>query len=185
MSIYKHFFKEIFIKLAPLKRIMKKRSRKSIEKGLGFGLTSGVITTLGLMVGLDAGTHSSLAVTVGVFAIAISDAMSDALGIHTAEEVANNTSEIAQWETTFATFLSKFIFTLTFAIPLLLFPLEVAIIASILWGLSLIGLFSYHIANVQKKNPLPLITSHVVLALLVIILTHYVGKFAGYLGSLV
>ena len=58
----------------------------SIRKGLGFGLTSGVITTLGLLVGLNAGTHSKKIVLGGILLIAIADALSDALGIHISEE---------------------------------------------------------------------------------------------------
>ena len=32
---------------------MKKSDNKFVEKGLGFGVTSGIITTLGMIVGLD------------------------------------------------------------------------------------------------------------------------------------
>ena len=35
--------------------------KASIKKGFGFGLTSGVITTLGMMVGLNASTGSKIA----------------------------------------------------------------------------------------------------------------------------
>lgn len=63
--------------------------KRSIKKGLGFGLTSGVITTLGMMVGLNASTKSELAVIGGIIAIAIADAFSDAAGIHVAEEAEN------------------------------------------------------------------------------------------------
>ena len=57
-----------------------------IRKGLGFGLTSGVITTLGLIVGLDASTGSRFAILAGILAIAVSDSLSDALGMHISEE---------------------------------------------------------------------------------------------------
>jgi hypothetical protein len=52
-----------------------------VRKGVSFGLTSGVITTLGLIVGLHSGTHSKIAVISGIPTIAIADAMSDALGM--------------------------------------------------------------------------------------------------------
>ena len=58
----------------------------SIKKGLGFGLTSGIITTLGMMVGLHSSTHSDKVVIGGILIIAVADAMSDALGIHISEE---------------------------------------------------------------------------------------------------
>ena len=34
--------------------------KSAISVGLGFGLTSGTITTLGLMIGLHTGTHSKV-----------------------------------------------------------------------------------------------------------------------------
>ena len=56
--------------------------KESVKKGFGFGLTSGVITTLGMMVGLNASTGSRTAVIGGIIAIAIADAFSDAVGMH-------------------------------------------------------------------------------------------------------
>lgn len=61
--------------------------KHTLKTGFSFGTTSGVITTLGLMVGLHAGPHSKLAVIGGVLTIA--DALSDAMGIHVAEESEN------------------------------------------------------------------------------------------------
>ena len=57
-----------------------------LRTGIFFGATSGVITTLGLIAGLNAGTKSLTAVLGGILVIAVADAMSDALGIHLAEE---------------------------------------------------------------------------------------------------
>ena len=54
--------------------------------GLYFGATSGVITTIGLIAGLNAGTNSVAAVLGGILVIAVADSLSDALGIHLAEE---------------------------------------------------------------------------------------------------
>ena len=61
--------------------------------GLFFGATSGVITTIGLIVGLNSGTQSITAVLGGILVIAVADAMSDALGIHLAEEANPNTDQ--------------------------------------------------------------------------------------------
>ena len=47
--------------------------KESVKKGFGFGLTSGVITTLGMMVGLNASTGSRTAVIGGIIAIAINE----------------------------------------------------------------------------------------------------------------
>ncbi|MBU0501654.1 MAG: hypothetical protein KJ811_00210, partial [Candidatus Margulisbacteria bacterium] len=96
--------------------------RHSIKVGFSFGITSGIITTLGLMVGLNSSTHSELVVIGGILTIAIADALSDALGIHISEESENVHSTKEIWEATLATLFSKFLFALTFIIPILIFP---------------------------------------------------------------
>lgn len=152
-------------------------SKFSIKTGFSFGLTSGIITTLGLMVGLHSGTHLKLAVIGGVLIIAIADAFSDALGMHISEESENQHTTKEIWTATITTFLSKFIFALTFVVPILLFQLSTAMIVSIIWGLSLISIFSYAIAKQAKNKPWRVISEHLVIALAVIIITHFVGDW--------
>ena len=151
--------------------------RHSIVTGLSFGLTSGIITTLGLMVGLNSSTHSKLVVIGGILTIAVADAFSDALGIHISEESENKHTEKEIWVSTIATFLSKFIFALTFIVPVLLFELGVAIWVSIVWGFSLLGILSYMISRQEKNKPIMVITEHFFIAALVIFITHEVGSW--------
>jgi VIT1/CCC1 family predicted Fe2+/Mn2+ transporter len=145
--------------------------------GFCFGLTSGIITTLGLMVGLHSGTHSSLAVIGGVLTIAIADAFSDALGIHMSQEYEDHRTTKEIWESTLATFLSKFFFALTFLVPIFLFPnsLGTAITVSAIWGLLALGILSFVIAKYKKEKPWKAILEHLTIALIVIIITHYAG----------
>ena len=149
----------------------------SIRKGFSFGLTSGIITTLGLIVGLHSSTNSSTIIIGGILVIAIADAMSDALGIHVSEESENKHSAMEVWESTVATFLSKFIFALTFIVPFLLFSLSLAIIVSVIWGLSLITAFSLYMAKQQNIKPFRVVLEHLVIAIFVIVVTHYVGDW--------
>ena len=143
--------------------------------GFSFGLTSGIITTLGLMVGLHSGTHSRVAVIGGILMIAIADAFSDALGIHMSEESENRHIVKEIWESTISTFLSKFVFALIFVIPVLLFELSTAIVVSVIWGLSLLSVLSFRIAKLQKASSWKVIAEHLIIALLVIVATHYIG----------
>ncbi len=149
--------------------------RHSLKTGFSFGLTSGIITTLGLMIGLNSGTHSRIAVIGGILTIAIADALSDALGIHISEESENKHTTKEIWESTIATFLFKFLFALTFVVPILLFKLSTAIWVSVFWGLSLLGIFSYHIARNGGEKPLRVILEHFIIALVVIVATNYIG----------
>ena len=149
----------------------------SYAKGLSFGIASGIVTTLGLMVGLYSGTHSKLAVLGGIVTIAIADAMSDAFGIHLSEESEKRNNNIVVRETMLATFLTKFIFALTFAVPVLFFDLKTAVFIGILWGLLLITAISVMIARLRKESSLMQIGEHVGIALAVIIITYYLGIF--------
>ena len=143
--------------------------------GLFFGATSGVITTLGLITGLNAGTQSITAVLGGIFVIAVADSMSDALGIHLAEEADPNTDHEHVWQATITTFLTKLIFALSFAVPLLLLPLGPAVIASIIWGMAVIIMLSYFLARSQNESPWYIILEHLGIAILVVVLSHFIG----------
>jgi len=143
--------------------------------GLFFGATSGVITTIGLIVGLNAGTRSITAVLGGILVIAVADAMSDALGIHLAEEADPNTDNGHVWAATIMTFLTKFVFSISFAVPLLLLPLTTAVAVSVVWGLLVIVILSYFLARSQEESPVYIIGEHLGIAILVLVFSHYIG----------
>jgi len=149
--------------------------RHSLKTGFSFGLTSGIITTLGLIVGLHSGTHSRIVIIGGIITIAIADAFSDSIGIHISEESEGKHNSREIWESTISTLLSKFIFSISFVIPILLLSLSTAITISLIWGFSLIGIFSYYTAKLRKSKPWKSILEHLAIALLVIVITHYVG----------
>jgi len=154
-------------------------SSDGARTGIFFGATSGVITTIGLIVGLNAGTHSVPAVLGGIFVIAFADAMSDALGIHLAEESDPNATTQHVWSATVATFLAKFVFAISFAVPMLLLPLDAAVIASLLWGMLVIVVLSFFLARAQQASPLAIIAEHLGIAALVVVLSHFIGVWVG------
>lgn len=135
-----------------------------------------------MIAGLHSSTHSTLVVIGGILIIAIADALSDALGIHISEEseIKHSTREI--WESTISTFLSKFVFALTFIIPFLLLSLSAAIIASLIWGFSLIILFSLYLAKQQNLTPYKVVLEHLIIAIIVVVITHYVGDWVSIFG---
>jgi VIT1/CCC1 family predicted Fe2+/Mn2+ transporter len=143
---------------------------------LSFGLTSGVITTLGLLVGLSAGTSSRAAVLGGILTIAMADSLSDALGIHVSEESEGVHTRREVWTATLATFVAKLLSALTFAIPVLVFDLTLAVIVSIVWGaIALTGL-SWDLARRQCVPARPLVVEHLGVAALVVAAAHLVGR---------
>ena len=153
--------------------------RNSLRTGISFGLTSAVITTLGLMIGLYSGTHSKIVILAGILTIAIADAFSDALGIHISEESDNTRTAQQVWGATIATFFSKCLFALTFAVPVLSLPLSAAIIVSLLWGFSILTALSYIIARSQGEPTWKIVSEHLIIASLVLAITHWVGIWIG------
>ncbi len=149
--------------------------KSSLLTGITFGLTSGVITTLGLIIGLDSGTGSRLAVIGGVLTIAIADAFSDALGIHISKESEGKKTNREVWESTAYTFLFKFICAMTFLVPILIFKLNTAIGVSIAWGLFILTILSYAIAKNKNEKPLQVIGEHLLVAIIVITIAHFMG----------
>ncbi|MEX2122460.1 MAG: hypothetical protein WD795_01110 [Woeseia sp.] len=157
-----------------MKRLM---DNKGTRTGIFFGATSGVITTMGLITGLYAGTDSLVAVLGGILVVAVSDAMSDALGIHLAQEADPDSSGAHIWAATISTFLTKLSVALTFALPLTFLPLGLAVLVSIGWGLIVIVLLSYYLARTQKTAVLPVVGEHLAIAIVVVILAHFIGAW--------
>lgn len=150
--------------------------KASFKVGLGFGLASGVITTLGLMIGLYMSTFSRGIVIAGILTIAVTDAFSDAVGMHFAEETEgiHTTKEI--WMSTFYTFFTKFVVAMTFLFPILFFPLITGLFVNIFWSFFLVGVFSYIVAKRQNNHPLKAVFEHYLIMIVVIICTYYLGK---------
>lgn len=153
--------------------------KESFRTGICFGTTSGIITTLGLIVGLHATSSSQLVIIGGILTIAIADAFSDALGIHVSEESENKHTAREVWESTLCTFAAKFFFALTFIAPVLFFELYTAILVSVAWGLFILAVISYYVARVGKEKPWKVVLEHLVIALMVVVITHYVGDWIG------
>lgn len=153
---------------------------RALKTGISFGLSSVVITILGSIVGINASTASRLAVIGVIIMIAIADAGSDALGIHISEESDKNNTSKQVWISTISTLVTKFLVAITFLVPVLLLPLNQAIIYDIVWGFILIFGISFYIAYEQKKNATHVIAEHVGIAIAIVIITNYVG---GWIGS--
>ena len=64
-------------------------------------------------------------------------------------------------------------------VPLLLFQLSIAVVVNVIWGLSVLAIFSFYAAKGQRAKPWRIITEHLIIALVVIVITHYVGDWIG------
>ncbi len=152
----------------------------AIRTGFSFGLTSGIIGTLGLIVGLHASTNSKLVVIGGILTIAISEGFSECVSMRFSKEYENIYNERQVWESTITTFLGKFIFSSIFIIPVLLLELHKAIIISIMFGLYFLFIISLIIARERCADPVKLIAKNLIITVVVIIITQFVGMWISF-----
>ena len=152
---------------------------RTSRKGLSFGVASGVITTLGLIIGLAFSTGNRIAIIGGIVVIAVADALSDAFGIHISEESVGGSSKFQVWITTLATAFYKFIFAISFLVPVILLNLGLALIVSVVWGLFLISFISFRIAKKQRVPAWKPILEHIVIATIVVIVSYLLGNWIG------
>jgi VIT1/CCC1 family predicted Fe2+/Mn2+ transporter len=154
---------------------------KAIWKGISYGMVSGVITTLGLFVGLISGSGSKGVVLAGLFTIAFADSLSDALGMHVSEEAEGIHTKKEIWEATIAVAISKLLLSLTFVLPVLIFNLYFAAMVNLLWGVILVSALSFYIAKDNGEKGYKVITEHLLIAILVVIASYFIGEAVNYL----
>ena len=150
---------------------------KSIKIWISFGITSGIITTLWLIVWLESWVGTKMAVIWGILIIAIADSLSDALWILVSQESQERISFKSLWHSAVATFSAKFIFALTFIIPIMFFDLHIATIINVLWWLAVLTILTRRIAIQHNKNKIRMILLHLTVAGAVVILTYFVWSF--------
>lgn len=154
---------------------------KAQRVGISFGLTSATMTTLGLIIGLEVSTGSKMAVVAGVLTIAIADAFSDAFGVHLAKESEGNFDNQELRQVTVYTFIYKFIFALTFLIPILILEMPWSLYIAIIWAIIVLVALNYYIAKSNNKKPGPVILEHGLIAVIVILLSWGAGLLIAYL----
>ncbi len=155
--------------------------KEATKRGLSFGVTSGVITTIGLMIGIYSSTGSKLAVLGGIITIAITDALSDSFGVNISEE-ATEKKRKKIWANTVSTFIFKFLSAIIFIGAILIFELKTGVIINVFLGALVLIILSYILAKKERKKPLKIIGWHLVIAALVIIMTYFLGKLIANLG---
>lgn len=148
----------------------------SLRKGISYGATSGVITSLGLLIGLYSTQASKSIILAGLLTIAFADAFSDGLGIHISEESENHHSRRSIWESTCATIVAKTLLGLTFIAPLIVLSLNLAVFIDILWGVGVLALISFKIAQRNKESVKSVLLEHLGIGFFVIVTSYFIGR---------
>ncbi len=141
-----------------------------------FGSTSAIITNMSLIIGLGSTDMPKSTIISGLLVIGIADNISDSLGIHIYKESESGDAR-GFFLSTVTNFIARLCVSLVFVAIVLLLPIPTAQLISIIWGLSLLIILSYFISKGTKKRPLLEILKHIVIAIIVIVASKYVGDF--------
>ena len=141
-----------------------------------FGATSAIITNLSLIAGLNTLAHPKLSIIGGILLIALADNISDSAGIHIYQE-SECVTQKEVWLSTLTNFFTRLFVSLVFILLVALLPMNLAVPCSIAFGLGLLSFMSYTIAKDRGINPYSAIFEHLCIAILVIALSNFFGKW--------
>jgi len=139
-----------------------------------FGSSAAIITDVSLIVGLGSARTGKAPILAGLLTIAVADNISDSLGIHMYKE-SEGCGERLSLFSTILNFLSRLLISCTFIAIVMLLPMAQAVFVGLVWGLLLIVVISYFISRSNRDNPVTEIIKHVFIALIVIVLSRYLG----------
>ena len=149
---------------------MKKISR------IGFGGTAAIVTSMALITGLNAvGTGKSALITALLIA-ALADNLTDSLSIHIYQE-SERLDEREAFIGTLSNFTTRLLGSLSFVLIVVIFPPNVVVLGSIVWGMLLLGVLSYLLARERNIGILSEVIKHLVVAAAVLIISKAVAYF--------
>jgi len=150
--------------------------KKSSTTKFSFGGTSGIITNMAIIIGLGTLSNAKISIIGSLLVVALADNISDTLGIHIYQESEGLTKKEV-WISSFTNFLSRFLVSLGFISIVYFFPINFAVVISIIYGLLVLSMISYLISKRKKVNPWLAIIEHIVIALVVMFISHYFSNF--------
>jgi VIT1/CCC1 family predicted Fe2+/Mn2+ transporter len=140
-----------------------------------FGTTAAVMTSMGLIVGLGSANTGKTSIIAGLLIIGVADNLSDTLGIHLHEESA--AGERQAFGLAVSNYTTRLLVVCSFVALVLFLPLDAARVLSLVWGGVLLSVLTFFIARARSAKPVSEIAKHLLVAAVVIALSHLVGSF--------
>lgn len=141
-----------------------------------FGITSAIVTSLAFIVSLSESINSRFAIIISLLVFAVADNISDALGLHIFQESDLKKSKVVN-VSTFSNFFTRLLVVMVFVSLVAFLPINYAVVVSIIFGVSLLSVLSYFIAEEQKTNPYRSILEHLAIAVLVIVASYFLREW--------
>jgi VIT1/CCC1 family predicted Fe2+/Mn2+ transporter len=138
-----------------------------------FGATAAIMTSMALIVGLGSANSGRMSIIAGLLIIGVADNLSDTLGIHVHEEC--DVRGGSAFSLSASNYVTRLLVVLSFVLLVLVFPLEVARIVSLAWGVVVLSVLTFFIAKGRAVSPVKEILKHLLVAATVIVLSQIVG----------
>jgi VIT1/CCC1 family predicted Fe2+/Mn2+ transporter len=141
-----------------------------------FGGTSAIVTSMGLVIGLGAAKAETSTIVSGLLIVGLADNMTDSLSIHMYQE-AEKLEGRAAFRTILTNFVARVLVAVSFAIIVLALPESYAGIVALAWGVLLLTGISYILARARGVSPVPEVSKHLGVAVLVIAASRLIGSW--------
>lgn len=152
------------------------RIKSILPTRFSFGITAAIITDLGLIVGFDSVLNPKSGIIRSLLVIAIADNISDTLAMHVYQE----SQKLGRKEviaSTFSNYATRLLASLVFVLLIAVFPMRLATILALVYGLGLLVLTSYSIAIDSHASPAKAVLEHIVVAAGVILISEALGRY--------
>ena len=140
-----------------------------------FGSSAAIISNASLIPELGSARAGKGPILGGLLTLALADNISDSLGIRFYKE-SEGCGEGQSRLATILNFLSRLLISFSFIVIVLIFPTSQAMIVGIVWAFLLLALISYLITRRNGQNSVLEIIKHVLIAVVVIALSRWVGR---------
>ena len=142
---------------------------------LSFGGTAAIVTSMALIIGLGAATATKSIIVSGLLIVALADNLTDALSMHVYEESRQRLDPRDAFAATVSNFATRLLLALTFVLLVIALPIGSAVVASTVWGLSLLAALSWALARERKVSFVTEAGKHGAAALAVILISRWIG----------
>ncbi len=159
--------------------MLKPQKRSHIDEGLqgaAFGVTEAVIMMMGVMYALIV-TGDRQIVILGILASGVADALANSAAFHISEEAEAMHSHLEVWKSTLMCFFGTAVPVALFIIPLLVFPISLAMIIDGVFGLLLLALTGVYVgAKCKTKRGYWHIAEYTLMGIAVPLVCYIIGR---------
>jgi VIT1/CCC1 family predicted Fe2+/Mn2+ transporter len=129
---------------------------------------------MALFAGLDAASGARATIIASLLIFALADNLTDSLSLHVYQE-SEQLDDRAAFHATLANFVTRLGLTLSFVLIVVLLPSPVAVIAALVWGLSVLAALTAILAHSRGESVVAEVGKHLALAIIVISVSRIVG----------